>query len=190
MANTARNNALHIQTALSRFGRDQRGVSLFEFALTFPILIILFLGMVEFGEAFSINRRVTDAAATASDLVAQYPMITSADLADIALVTDELIKPYSTTPFGMVITSVVADEYNNTTVGWSYATGTGATARAVGSAVTLPTGLTEAGTSVIMVETSYQFSPTVGLFLLGTHDLEGIAYFRPRLTSVVVKTDG
>ncbi|MEJ2125435.1 MAG: pilus assembly protein [Alphaproteobacteria bacterium] len=163
----------------------ERGLAMIEFALVLPVLVMLFLGLVEFGEAYSASRKVTFAASTVSDLVAQMRSVTDTDLTDIALVADELIKPYRTSNFGVVITSVVADSENNTTVGWSFARGSGATAKTDGALVTLPAGLTEPGSSIIMVETFYEFTPSVGLFLLDTRTLTGKAYYRPRRTKVI-----
>lgn len=169
-----------------RFLAHENGTALIEFALVFPILVVLFLGMVEFGEAFSVSRKVDTVAATTADLVSQVETLTSADYSDIVLVANELIKPYSNAPMSLVISSVVADDANNErTVAWSCATG-GGTARAVDSVVKdLAAGLTEAGSSLILVEASYQFTPVVGLYLLGTHDLKSSAFFRPRLTSSI-----
>ncbi len=180
-----------------RFGRQtmrrclvrEEGAALIEFALVLPILLILFLGMVEFGEAFSVSRKIDTVAATTADFVSQLDTLTNTDYDDIVLVANELIKPYSNAPMSLVITSVVADENNNTTVAWSCATG-GATARSVDSPVSLGAGLTEAGSSLILVEAAYKFTPTVGLYLLGTHDLKASAFFRPRLRVTVPKADG
>lgn len=174
---------------LRNFRRGERGLSLIEFALIFPLMVMMFLGAVEFGEAFTLDRKLSNAASTTSDLVAQLDSLTTADLNDIALVADEILRPYSSEPFGLVLTSVVADQNNNTTVDWSYARGPGATARATGTAVTLPAGLTEPNSSIIMAEASYGFSPSVGLFLTGVITLNGTAYFRPRLAQRVIKTD-
>ncbi len=165
------------------------GIALIEFALVFPILVVLFLGLVEFGEAFSVSRKVDTVAATTADLVSQLDTLTSTDYNDIVLVANELIKPYSNTPMSLVITSVVADDANKTTVAWSCATG-GGTARAVDSTVNLAAGLTEPGSSLILVEANYQFTPVVGLYLLGTHDLKSSAFFRPRLTTSIPNNGG
>jgi Flp pilus assembly protein TadG len=170
---------------LRRCLAHEDGVALIEFALVFPVLVALFLGLVEFGEAFSVSRKVDNVAATTADLVSQLETLTDADFNDIVKVADELIKPYSSAPMAMVVSSVVADENNNTKVAWSCTTG-GATARAVDSPVTLANdGLTEPGSSLILVEASYQFTPTVGLYLLGTHDLKASAFFRPRLMKTI-----
>jgi Flp pilus assembly protein TadG len=167
----------------------ERGAALIEFTLVFPILIALLLGVVEFSQAFAVSRKLSYAAATVSDLVAQMPRVTDADLADIANVADTLLAPYSAAQLGLVITSVQADNDNNTTVGWSWSHGSGASAHADNTAFTLPAGLTDPNTSVIAAETTYQFTPTIGLYLTGVITLTGQAYFRPRAVQVVAKTD-
>ncbi len=171
------------------FAGATRGASLIEFTLVFPIMIALFAGLVEFSEAFAVNRKLTNAAATVSDLIAQRPQVSTGDLADIAKVADTLLAPYGAAKLGLVISSVEADQKGATKVGWSYARGAGVSARGQGSAYSGPTGLTEPGSSIIVAETSYQFTPTVGLYLTGAITLTGEAYFRPRVSRVVEKVN-
>ena len=132
--------AISVQTALagtlarlrvSRLGylaRDQSGNILVEAALVFPILIMLFVGVSEFSEAFTAKRRLAIAATTAADLVARATSVTSGDLSGIKAMVDETIKPFPTASLGLVITSVVADKDNVTTVAWSDAQGKGVSA--------------------------------------------------------------
>ncbi len=166
----------------------EQGAALIEFTLVFPILIALLFGVVEFSQAFAVSRKLSYAAATVSDLVAQMPKVTEADLQDIANVADTLMAPYSDAKLGLVVTSVQADDKNNTTVGWSWSHGASATAHADNVGFNLPTGITDPNTSVIVAETNYQFTPTIGLFLTGVIRLTGSAYFRPRAVAVVMKT--
>jgi Flp pilus assembly protein TadG len=42
------------------FGNDTRGQALLEFALILPILLLLVLGIIEFGRIWNINQRVSD----------------------------------------------------------------------------------------------------------------------------------
>jgi Flp pilus assembly protein TadG len=168
------------------FAKAEGGLAFVEFTLAFPLLLLMFVGTVEFSEAFAVNRKLSVAASTVSDLVAQVARVSDSDLADITDVAETLMQPYAADNLRVVITSVVADEDNNTTVGWSYAHGTGAIVRTAGGAQTLPSGLTEANSSVIMVETSYQFTPTIAHFL-GAMTLTGQAYFKPRVSRAVAK---
>jgi Flp pilus assembly protein TadG len=176
-----------IAAACRRFAAATRGAALIEFTLAFPIMVALFAGVVEFSEAFAVRRKLTNAAATVSDLVSQRAKVSASDLADMAKVADTLLAPYGATNLGLVISSVEADQKSVTKVGWSYARGTGASARGQGSVYATPTGLTEPGSSIIMAETTYQFTPTIGMYLTGTITLTGQAYFRPRNSRAVEK---
>ena len=164
-----------------RFAKDDRGVTLVEFALVLPVLLILLIGLVEFGEAFTVTRKLQTAASTVSDLVSQQASVSTATLDDIKLVADEIIKPYGTAPLGLVILSVVADADNTTTVAWSYPS----TAYAAGAAYSLPqAGLTEPNSSIIVVEATYDFTPTISQFL-GSYTIAERAYFKPRFSNSV-----
>lgn len=163
--------------------RDQNGAVLVEFAIILPILVVLFLGLAEFTEAFSVNRKLAGTAGALADLVAQEPSVNDAYLADISSLGQELMKPHNTAPLQLVIVSVVADANNNTTVDWSYPS----SAYAKGAAYALPDDtLTTPNSSLIIAEASYNFTPTIGHFL-GTFEMSESAYFRPRLAQKVTK---
>lgn len=172
-----------------RLARDRGGHALVEAALVFPILISLFLGISEFSEALTVSRRVEAAAGTSADLVARLRTVTSDDLTQIKPMIDEMLRPYQTATLGLVITSVVADADNETTVAWSHAEGAGVSARAEGSPVALPAGLTEPDTSVILAEVRYGFRSTLATLIVGEMPMEAEAYLRPRLAARVEKTD-
>ena len=173
--------------AVRRFGRSQQGATLIEFALVLPIMIMLFIAVVEFGEAFSVSRKISNAASTVSDLISQENTVTNAKLQDIAIVASEIVKPYRTAPFSLRVISIIANDTNTAaTVAWTYPAGS----PAVGSVFPLPGGqrMTEPNSSLIVAETSYAFTPSMGYFV-GDITLNGVAYFRPRLARTVAKTD-
>lgn len=47
---------------LSRFVRNERGAAMVEMALVLPIVILLFLGMIDFGRALFLYNNLTNAA--------------------------------------------------------------------------------------------------------------------------------
>jgi Flp pilus assembly protein TadG len=169
---------------------DRRGVSAVEFALIVPLLIALYVGSVELGNALTISRRTSAVASTAADLAAQVKTVSNADLADIATAASAILTPYSTDPLRIVLTSVVADDKNATKVDWSYATN-GASPRAKNSAVSLPAGLTQANSSVIVAEVTYAFTPLLGLSFAnpGSFTMSRTFYSRPRKSLTVAKTN-
>lgn len=170
----------------SGFRRREDGAVFVEFAIILPILIVLFLGLAEFTEAFSVNRKLAGTAGAAADLVAQEASVNNAFLADVSALGQELMKPHNSAPLQLVIISVVADENNTTTVDWSYPADAGYTQ---GGAYSLPDGaLTSPNSSLIIAEARYDFTPTVGHFL-GTFEMNEAAYYRPRLAQKVIKTN-
>jgi Flp pilus assembly protein TadG len=184
-------------TGLARLGRwlrcalaDARGVSAIEFALIVPVVIALYIGAVEIGNALTIDRRTSMVASTAADLVAQEKTISAAGLQDVVAAATSILTPFSATPLKVVLTSVVADQNNNGKVAWSYAS-PGATARATNSTYPVPTGLTQVNSSVIVAEVSYDFSPLLnltGFFNPGSFTMKRTFYARPRKSLTVTKT--
>jgi Flp pilus assembly protein TadG len=170
-------------------GRDSGGHALVEAALVFPLLLSLFLGISEFSEALTVNRRVEAAAGTSADLVARLKTVTTEDLEQIKPMIDAMLQPYPTATLSLVISSVVADADNETTVAWSHAEGAGVSARAAGSVVALPAGLTEPNSSVILAEVRYGFRSTLTTLIVGELPMAAEAYVRPRLAARIEKTD-
>ena len=170
---------------------DRRGVSAIEFAFIAPVLIALYVGAVQLGNALTINRRVYSVASTTADLAAQVKSVSTGDLQDITSAASSILTPYSTAPLKIVVSSVVADNNNIPKVDWSYATN-GATPRAKNSGVTLPAGLTQANSSVIMAEVTYAFTPLLnlrGYFNPGPFTMGRTFYERPRLSFTVKMTN-
>lgn len=172
---------------LRAWRRDERGLSAVEFALILPIMITLYIGVVEFSHALTIDRRVTAVASAAADLVAQSEEVSDSDLLDIFTAASSVMLPYSAVPISIVLTSVVADEDNETTVDWSSAHN--GTAHAENSDFALPDGLTQPFSSVIVAEVSYTYDPPVGQFLTGGVNLTDTFYLRPRRSLTVEKKD-
>ena len=162
-----------------------------EAAIIFPLLIMIFFGMIEFSQAFTLKRRVQNVATAAADLVAQSESVTTAQLNDIASIGAQLMLPFSSTGLTLTISSIAEDSKSNITVQWSCAwssLSSSANCTATGAAYTgLPAGLLSAGQSVIIGQTSYPYKPAIGQFLTGGWTFLGASYYRPRLSAAVVK---
>ena len=70
--------------------RDNKGQELVEYALTLPILLLLVLGIMEFGLAIFAYNTVANAAREGARVGAVVPIQSSADLEDAELVDDDL----------------------------------------------------------------------------------------------------
>jgi len=177
---------LHCQRQLTDLARDESGNILLEAALVFPILIGLFLGVSELSEALTVSRRLDSAAYMAADLVARQQSVTANDLDSVKAMIDETIKPFPLTSLGLVVTSVVADKDNATTVAWSQALGTGTSAHTTGAAITVPSGLTFSNNALVFAEVTYQFRSTLSTLIVGSVPLKSEAYQMPRYSVQVL----
>ena len=168
---------------------EQAGHVLVETALIFPILLGLFLGVSEFSEAFTVSRRLHTAAHLTADLVSRLQTVTSQDLDGIKAMIDETIKPYSVASLGVIVTSVVSDSNDPevTHVAWSEIRGTGITPHPIGAVLTLPAGLADPGTSLILAEVRYSFQSTLSTMIVGSVPLRAEAYQRPRFALQVTQ---
>ena len=94
---------------MSRWRAGERGTIAIEAAIILPLLLLIFLGMVEFSQAWTVKRRVQSVASTTADLVAQSQAVTTAQLNDIASIGAQLMLPFSSAGIALTITSVAED---------------------------------------------------------------------------------
>lgn len=181
---------------ISRFCQDYSGIAALEFALLVPFLLALYLGALEMSQILTVDRRVTLLANAAADLVAQTETVNNDELANIYELTEAILYPYEASKVSVVITSVVADEDNKTTVDWSWSKSglnpeDAPTSHAEGASYTLPGGgkLTHAYSSVIIAEVSYPYRPQYLTFLPDPISMSDTYYLRPRKSLKVEKTD-
>src|SRR5262245_4788274 len=169
--------------------RDERGVSATEFALVFPLLITLYLGVVEMGNLLTLTRRVSTVASTEADLVAQEKTTSSSALNDTFKAANSILTPYPLTPLKIVLSSVKADQNNVGKVVWSCAYNGGA-ARGTGTTYSTPAGLTQANSSVVVAEITYIFKPLLNSEVSpAAFTMKRTFYAKPRRSAEVTKTD-
>ena len=175
---------------MKNFLSETRGAVIIEAAIALPVLVAVLLGMVEFGEAYTVSRKNAQVAASVADLVSQQAQITTAQLNDIAKIQTTILQPYSAPPAGLRISSIILQNGNansNAGVQWSIGWGNLASlAKAQGNQpnFTLPPGLTAPGSTIIVAESSYNFVPDVGSYLTGGVTFDSVAYYMPRIKAV------
>jgi Flp pilus assembly protein TadG len=170
----------------SRAMRNASGMVAVEFALIIPVMLTLYFGTLETTNAMTAARRVTNVAQSAADLTAQAAALSNSDVNDIFAASAAILAPFPTNVVKITISSVVANSSNanSTKVSWSKAYG-GGSARATNSTVTLPSGLTTAGSSVVMVEVAYTYTSPIASFITGPIVMNEVAYLKPRRSTEV-----
>jgi Flp pilus assembly protein TadG len=163
---------------------DCRGVSAVEFALIFPLMILLYLGGSELTQALAIKRLVALTSGTVTNLVAQYTTISSStQMPDILNASAQVMTPYPAANATVVVTCITIDNNGGATVAWSQSLN--GTARIVGSNITLPASLDTPNTTVILGETTYAYTPIYDFIHMGPVNLYSAVYMLPRASSTI-----
>lgn len=175
-----RRNRAALRRLRRRLHRDGKGVAAVEFALILPVMLLLYYGIVEIGQAAMVDRRVTQLNRALVDLAAQAPTLDDANVDTIFLVGQMIMAPYTPTP-RMMFASVTVDDKGVAKVCWSAPKNT----TAPPTNVILPAGLLLPKTSVIMAEASHVYEPLLGKLVfkdaltLGGNRI----YMRPRMAA-------
>lgn len=173
-------------TAPRRFARDRSGIAAVEFAMILPILLVMYLGAIELGDAMTIKRKVTRVTSTLNDLITQTETITDADMTNILDAAASIITPYATTTLSIRVTAVETDHNGVGRVQWSDARNTNAYTK--NQVVSLPSSLSTANNYLVMSEVSYAYTPIIGRFIASTLDLEDRFYLKPRTSAEIDRT--
>lgn len=181
-------------TAGGRFRRDTQGAAAVEFALLLPIFLLIYVCVVEFCQAFMVQRRVSHATSQVADIVAQSGQVDRARLNGYFDIAEQIMAPFADSPMQSRVSSVGLNSRGQTVVQWSHARcasacpSGGLIALAPGALVTLPPDLvTQNGDSVILSESVYAYDspydiavPGFPNYLAGLTTFRRSFYLRPR----------
>lgn len=169
---------------LKRFIRDARGVSIVEFALISPLLILFYFATVEVDSALTVHRRVTAVAGTVADLVAQDTVVNTTELNAIYDSAAAIMAPYDQeNTIKLRVSSVRIGSGGKARVVWSDAHNW--TARAIDEEVTIPDDLIAGSSTVIMAESEFSYSAPLAQVMDRPLMMKQTFYMRPRRTAQV-----
>lgn len=173
-------------SALRRLLAERDGIAAVEFAFVAPIMLFLLVAAVDLGNAITTNRKITAAAQSTADLVAQELQLSDAEVDNAFNAFDLMLSPFDASERNITIYSVVMDEDSSAlSVDWQEKRGP-----APISATTddLPDGLLTPGFSIIVVKADYNHQTFLGGLLLpmlgpvgsSSYQMEDEAFLRPR----------
>lgn len=173
---------------LRRLLGDRSGVAAVEFALLLPIMILLYIGGLEFSDGFTIKRKVTNTASALGDLITRTEEISKSEMTDILEAASAVIAPYEISNLKIKVSGVTINSTSDATVDWGEAQND--TALADGASVTLPDGVNIADSYLIVVEVHYNFDPAIGYAITGSIDIGETFYLKPRLSDTICYDTG
>jgi len=178
---------------INRFLKRKDGVAAVEFALIAPVMLTMYVGVVETGNFLSIDQKVTTAAASIADLVARAPHIDDDEMALMFEAIAVIMRPSDITDMEIVVTAVKAEDDGNGglryRVKWSNTANGNAPARDADTFLPIPTTSqppVNADDYLVVSELSYTYQPViqgapgVSAILHGGIKIEDIFYDSPR----------
>lgn len=170
--------------------RNADGVAAVEFGFIAPIMLLMLIGTIEVSRAITIDRRFGLVTSMVGDLVTREKTMTSANLTKIYSIVSFVMGSYNNGSLKISVIPVKADPNNasNTRI---YAATTnrpplnsGVQDPAKCAAYSLTADLISAGSSVIVVKTSYSFSPIIVGYVMGNSTWTDTATLSPRNSCV------
>ncbi|MCB9990816.1 MAG: pilus assembly protein [Rhodospirillales bacterium] len=159
------------------------GVAAAEFALVFPVLFVMMIGVWDVGNALIVNQKAIAAAQIAVDLVGREEVVDDDELAQAFQAATLALQPYDTTSLEIDVVSVEFDEDDNPVVNWQESS----------SGTTDPTladrtaGLGTEGGGAIVVEVRYDYEPTFAGTVIGNIEMRERMFTRGRQSAVVTR---
>lgn len=182
-----------MKNLIKKFINLKDGVAAVEFALIVPVMLTMYVGVVEAGNFLSVNRKVTTAAATMADLVARAAHIDDDEIELMFEAVEVIMRPTDITDMDIVVTAVLAEDDGSGNlryrVKWSNSANGNAPARAEDSFLTIPTTAQDPvleGDYLVVSELSYIYEPIIsgapgfGPMFQGGIELANVFYDSPR----------
>jgi Flp pilus assembly protein TadG len=170
---------------LTRWLFEEKATALTESVILFPVMISLLMGCYDLGQGISVNQKTIGASQIIADLTARYRSVDMDMMNDIIRAGELAVEPYSTLPFGYDIVSVQFDEDGQPEVLWRITQNMDENDDAVQSTQ----GLGEEGDGVIVVTTSYNFTPYFTNFVVDEINMNEVAFLHGRRSSTVTCAD-
>ncbi len=180
---------------LRNLSKRTEGVAALEFALIAPIMIALFIGVVEMSQAVTANRRVTQVGSATGDLVARVKdNIKDTDVLDIMKVGSYLLNPFAVNTLAVDVRVVGSSSTDATAtkVEW-ICTYNGSSPSAISCSCpktpyAIPAGLVGQGDFVVISTVTYGYKPPIfDKFMknyyttsAGTYSMKETVYLKPR----------
>lgn len=177
---------MNSRTDLIRFWRDARGIAAVEVAMMLPVLMILFLGVIDVGRALIINKKTSTASTIAADLLSRYPSVTDARITDAWAAARMALQPYDNASLGMDVASIRFQGSNATPVVlWRETFNMDPNDNAENLAI----GLGVEGEGVLVVTTQYDYTPPFTGTMTEEFTMQEVAVTRGRRSSYISRSD-
>ncbi len=174
---------------LKRYLKDSGGAAAIEAALVFPVMAMLFTGLIDLTDMISASRKVTLATNTIADLATQANgKVTKSDLDGYFKATKPILDPFPNSKIGLALYTFRRNGSRVRKV-WEYKKGSVNCGAAPVVTAKMKTLMTD-GNDLIVARGCYAFKPIIG-YVIGTDTaiLQEEVMLRPRQSTQLVCDD-
>ena len=171
---------------LSRYVRDEKGMSFTETAILFPVLLSMMMAVYDLGQGVIVNQKTVAASQVIADLVTRNEVVNVDLITDIVNAGELALAPYEVNEsFGYDIASVEFDENDEPVVLWRITENMAQDDDAIDST----SGLGVQGEGVVVVNVTYEYDPYFSNFIVDTISMNERAFLRGRKSMTVPCSD-
>jgi Flp pilus assembly protein TadG len=185
-----RNPLIAINGRLARYRKDISGVASIEMAFIFPVMVLVYFGLVDATNVLSANRRVTLTASTLADLVTQAPgTIVKNDIGDFFEASSAIMEPFNSSSISLEIYEYKLDGSNNPVLSWTHKNATANCGAAPTVDAQMKQLMTE-GNDIVIARVCYTYNWVIGkIFGSAPMTLKDQLVLRPRQATSIDCTD-
>lgn len=175
------------------FVADVRGIAAVEFGYLVPVMLLLFVGILELSRAIAADRRFSQSTSMIADLVSRESTITRSDLNAIYEIVDQIMGDFKGSSLKISVVPIMVNPTDDTEVKVYPSTLNrpgfqGGAVPPQCSSFGLSTGIVSAGGTAIVVDATYSYEPIFSGYLLNTMTWTNRSISTPR--DVCVDFDG
>ena len=170
---------------------DNRGAAAVEFALIFPVLVLLYALGFEVCQAATVKRKLTNTTVQLANLTSQFTKVSKSDISTIMNASSETMTPFPNSSLSIVLSEISIDASGNATVTWSqsYQNGVAFQGTALTTPPTAPASFQTASSSYLVVQSSYSYTPVIAGSFMRPVTLTDVSYMLPRDAGSIPCTD-
>lgn len=172
----------HICRFFSRWVREEDALAGTEAAMIFPVMLVLFLGLYDVGNAILANQKAIRASQVVADLIARKNIVSSGDVNEAVMAGELAFEPLPRDTYGVDIISIRFDDNSgDPEIVW----------RDTRNMPPIPdvfnrvSPLSLPGEGVVVVAVTYSFEPVFAGFVVDTFNMMEIGFSRGRSSPVV-----
>lgn len=176
---------MRLLSRLRAFARATKGLAAVEFALLAPMMVFVLFASVDLLDALGANRRSQNVSASLADVVARDTEVSNNEISGMWAAANILMFPDDGANMDLRITSIMIDSATSAHVVWSERHNNGFSSLSAGSSITLPSAMMTPGTSIIMADSRFNYTPPLGFLFGDGIPLTHTAYRRSRLVDPI-----